>query len=341
MKASILFPLVGFAPAVLSFAYPPADAYSAFELSESTTTVINRDGNIETETTGYRKFYDNLDEDHPDFIDQIFDAIGASMRQQVRNVESHLAEVRNLQEDLYNRMSEFLAVGDMGAMWGGEEGGDVTFWLGGDDGLRDNESGFGEMKKAPKEALNPLDRIGGDLGSDDDLSFERAGIFGEEGFDVDRWFETEEPQLPVSTEYIATLNEQAAEDALESTFTRSSSDTLLDLIKNSKHSSMFYDFIKDYPDIVNRLESTSSNTTVFVPNNHAFKRMLHGKKKENLEIPKEIIEKILTYHLAPGCFDSSALRWRNTIDSALPDDLLGENEHQRLRLGLCPSMDQP
>lgn len=117
--------------------------------------------------------------------------------------------------------------------------------------------------------------------------------------------------------------------------------TLLDMIKQTSHSEMFYSFIKDFPDIEKMLDDENRKITVFVPSNKAFEHLLNGKKKEDLKMPKEDIEKLLKYHIMDGHHDYDGLKWHNTIASEMNDQALGKDEKQRLRMGLyrCPTVN--
>ncbi|RPA75169.1 FAS1 domain-containing protein [Ascobolus immersus RN42] len=117
--------------------------------------------------------------------------------------------------------------------------------------------------------------------------------------------------------------------------------TLLDMLRQTHHSSHFLDFLSDFPEIEKRLDDHSHNLTVFVPSNDAFDRILKGKKKEDLKLPKEDIEKLLKYHIMDGYHDYDGLKWHNTIASEMEDHELGQDEKQRLRIGLyrCPTVN--
>ena len=107
--------------------------------------------------------------------------------------------------------------------------------------------------------------------------------------------------------------------------------TMWDLISKSRHARRFYELVKDDQDIVNILSDEKHNHTVFVPSNRAFKLL---DKFKHHGLPKKLVHQVLLYHIAPGVHPSHDLRYHNTLITSLPDDDLGKDMHQRLRVGL-------
>ncbi|KAF8246651.1 FAS1 domain-containing protein, partial [Wilcoxina mikolae CBS 423.85] len=108
--------------------------------------------------------------------------------------------------------------------------------------------------------------------------------------------------------------------------------TMWDLISKSKHTKRFYELLKDDKDIVAMLQDKNANHTVFAPSNKAFDML--DKFKKHHDVPKDLIHRVLMYHIAPGCHRSQDLRYHNTLITSLPDDELGPDMHQRVRIGL-------
>jgi uncharacterized surface protein with fasciclin (FAS1) repeats len=108
--------------------------------------------------------------------------------------------------------------------------------------------------------------------------------------------------------------------------------TIWDLISKSKHTKRFYELLKEDKDIVDMLQNKDANHTVFAPSNHAFEVL--DKFKKYHDIPKDLIRRVLMYHIAPGRHRSQDLRYHNTLITSLPDDELGKDMHQRVRIGL-------
>jgi uncharacterized surface protein with fasciclin (FAS1) repeats len=108
--------------------------------------------------------------------------------------------------------------------------------------------------------------------------------------------------------------------------------TLWDMIKDCKYTSRFYEYLKDDDKIVKMLQDTKSNTTVFAPSNQAFEKFDQFRKHH--DVSKDMVHRVLLYHLSYGIHRSNDLRYHNTLVTMLPDDNLGKGMHQRVRLGL-------
>lgn len=103
--------------------------------------------------------------------------------------------------------------------------------------------------------------------------------------------------------------------------------TIYQLISKSEHTTNFTKLVNEYDDIVELLNSTKANYTLFVPTNSAFEGLPdHGDKKP----PKEFIEKVLKYHIGLGLHTGKDILTTQTIATALDEELLGD-EPQRLR----------
>ena len=87
---------------------------------------------------------------------------------------------------------------------------------------------------------------------------------------------------------------------------------------------MFYNLLKD----------SHQNVTVFVPSNHAFKRLFRYGIIPEHGIDKDLLSKVLNYHSVVGTHVGGDLIHHNTIISRFQEDHLGKGMHQRLRLGL-------
>ncbi|KAF8542623.1 FAS1 domain-containing protein [Trichophaea hybrida] len=108
--------------------------------------------------------------------------------------------------------------------------------------------------------------------------------------------------------------------------------TMWDLISKSKHTKRFYELLKDDKDIMDILQNKNANHTVFAPSNKAFEML--DKFKKHHDVPKDLIHRVLMYHIAPGCHRSQDLWYHNTLITSLPDDELGQDMHQRVRIGM-------
>ncbi|KAA8911755.1 FAS1 domain-containing protein [Sphaerosporella brunnea] len=106
--------------------------------------------------------------------------------------------------------------------------------------------------------------------------------------------------------------------------------TIWELISSKQ--SRFADLIKKDRKVMDMLDDKKANITVFAPSNHAFAML--DKFLKHKDIPKDLIHRVLMYHVAPGTHESQDLRYHNTLLTKLSEDDLGKDEHQRLRIGL-------
>lgn len=105
--------------------------------------------------------------------------------------------------------------------------------------------------------------------------------------------------------------------------------TVYELIANSKYTTKLAKLINEYPDLVEALNGTAANYTVFAPTDKAFEKIpKHGKKPS-----KELIKKVLAYHVSPDFYPAGRLLVTHTIPTILGEKDLG-GEPQRLRVGL-------
>ncbi|KAI0201809.1 FAS1 domain-containing protein [Astrocystis sublimbata] len=105
--------------------------------------------------------------------------------------------------------------------------------------------------------------------------------------------------------------------------------TLYQAISESNYTKKFAALVGDFPDIVDLLNSTKSNVTVFVPLDKAFEKIPeHGHKP-----PKEFLEKIIEYHILPGYYPGRRVLGSHTLPTALKSPGLA-GRPQRLRTSL-------
>lgn len=105
--------------------------------------------------------------------------------------------------------------------------------------------------------------------------------------------------------------------------------TLFDIIANSKHTTKFAELIKQDNDLLHMLKDPKANFTIFAPGNEAFERL----PKDPKDIPKDLLRRVLRYHISHGTHDSHDLVHHNTLLTKLPEDELGKGMYQRLRIG--------
>lgn len=105
--------------------------------------------------------------------------------------------------------------------------------------------------------------------------------------------------------------------------------TVYELIASSKYTTKLAQLINEYPDLVEILNGTAANYTVFAPTDAAFEKI----PKHHKQPSKELIKKVLAYHVSPDFYPAGRVLVTHTIPTALGEDALG-GEPQRLRVGL-------
>ncbi|KAL6887549.1 FAS1 domain-containing protein [Trichoderma longibrachiatum] len=105
-----------------------------------------------------------------------------------------------------------------------------------------------------------------------------------------------------------------------------SSHTIYELISKSKYTTKFAKLVDDHPHVVDVLNSTKANYTLFVPIDKAFEDIPEDHKKPS----KEFVENALLYHVGLGEYPARRILHSYTLPTALDEELLG-GEPQRLR----------
>ncbi|KAF9737868.1 hypothetical protein PMIN06_004295 [Paraphaeosphaeria minitans] len=106
--------------------------------------------------------------------------------------------------------------------------------------------------------------------------------------------------------------------------------TVYELISKSKYTTKLAKLIGDYPDLVDKLNSTKSNYTVFAPTDEAFERIpKHGKKPS-----EEFLEKVLLYHISPDFYPAGRVLHSYTIPTLLEPENLGHAQRLTVRVTL-------
>ncbi|KAL2755352.1 hypothetical protein ACRALDRAFT_1082379 [Sodiomyces alcalophilus JCM 7366] len=102
--------------------------------------------------------------------------------------------------------------------------------------------------------------------------------------------------------------------------------TIYQLIKESHHTKKFAALVDEHESIVQLLNSTKANYTLFVPVDEAFEHIPdHGKKPD-----RDFVDALLRYHIGVGLYPSRRLLATHTLPTALDEAWLGD-EPQRLR----------
>ena len=102
--------------------------------------------------------------------------------------------------------------------------------------------------------------------------------------------------------------------------------TIYQLISTNRHTTRFAELLSEYEDLVDLLNGTKANYTLFVPVNEAFSHIPHDKKPS-----KRFVEDVLRYHVGHGLYPAAKILATHTLPTALDEKLLG-GRPQRLRV---------
>lgn len=103
--------------------------------------------------------------------------------------------------------------------------------------------------------------------------------------------------------------------------------TVWELISKSKYTTKLAKLISEYDDLVDLLNGTTSNFTLFAPIDKAFEKIPGHRKPD-----KQEIRNILAYHVSPYFYPARRVFFTHTIPSSYHEIRLGD-EVQRLRVG--------
>lgn len=102
--------------------------------------------------------------------------------------------------------------------------------------------------------------------------------------------------------------------------------TIYELISLSDHAKEFTKWVNKHKSVVEILNSTETNKTLFVPIDGAFENIPDHHKKPS----DEFVEAALKYHIGVGSYPAGRILVTHTIPSAYNESWLG-GEPQRLR----------
>ena len=101
--------------------------------------------------------------------------------------------------------------------------------------------------------------------------------------------------------------------------------TVYQLIAESKYTTKLAKLISEYDDLVQLLNGTAANYTVFAPTDKAFEKIPEHAPKPS----KEQLKKVLTYHVSSDFYPAGRVLVSHTIPTLLKGEHLG-GEPQRL-----------
>lgn len=110
---------------------------------------------------------------------------------------------------------------------------------------------------------------------------------------------------------------------------RRSNYTVYELISHSKYTTKLADLINTEPELVELLNSTKANFTVFAPTDEAFSKIPDHHKK----LSEEIIKKVLSYHVSSDFYPAGRILVSRTVPTLLEGKYLSadpEDTPQRI-----------
>jgi len=109
--------------------------------------------------------------------------------------------------------------------------------------------------------------------------------------------------------------------------------TVYELISKSKYTTKLAKLINEYDDLVDLLNGTTANFTVFAPTDKAFEKIPDHAPKPS----KEFLKKVLTHHVSTDFYPAGRVLRSHTIPTALSGDYLStspDDTPQRLSIHL-------
>jgi uncharacterized surface protein with fasciclin (FAS1) repeats len=106
--------------------------------------------------------------------------------------------------------------------------------------------------------------------------------------------------------------------------------TVYELINESKYTTKLAKLINKYDDLVETLNSTKANYTIFAPTDEAFEKIPdHGKHPS-----KEVLKDILLYHVSPDFYPAGRVLHSYTIPTLFEPEKLGHKQRLTVRATL-------
>ena len=95
--------------------------------------------------------------------------------------------------------------------------------------------------------------------------------------------------------------------------------TVYELISESKYTTKLAGLINEYPDIVELLNGTTANYTIFAPIDKAFEKIPEDAPKPS----KEFLKKVLSYHVSADFYPAGRVLVTHTVPTLYKSDALG------------------
>ncbi|KAF2737595.1 FAS1 domain-containing protein [Polyplosphaeria fusca] len=106
--------------------------------------------------------------------------------------------------------------------------------------------------------------------------------------------------------------------------------TIYQLISKSKYTTKLAELIDEYDDLVETLNSTKANYTIFAPTDAAFEKIPHHGKKPS----KEFLKNVLLYHVSDDFYPAGRVLHSYTIPTLYEPENLGHKQRLTVRVTL-------
>lgn len=106
--------------------------------------------------------------------------------------------------------------------------------------------------------------------------------------------------------------------------------TIYEMISKSKYTTKLAELVNEYDDLVQLLNDTKTNHTIFAPTDAAFEKIPDHHKKPS----KEFIQDVLLYHVAEGYYPAGRVLHSYTIPSLYEPSDLGHKQRLTVRVTL-------
>ncbi|KAF2839757.1 FAS1 domain-containing protein [Patellaria atrata CBS 101060] len=147
----------------------------------------------------------------------------------------------------------------------------------------------------------------------------------EMGFDVDSWLQSSHEHMEVETDE----QDHPPHHKPHHPPHHKPNMTVYELISKSKYTTKLAKLIDEFPDLVETLNGTAANYTVFAPTDAAFEKIPEHAPKPS----KELLKAVLSYHVSPAFYPAGRVLWTYTIPTLYNEsDLAEEPVPQRLSI---------
>ncbi|KAL9106321.1 MAG: hypothetical protein Q9227_008657 [Pyrenula ochraceoflavens] len=163
-----------------------------------------------------------------------------------------------------------------------------------------------------------------------DYTFETAVKFGnslEDSFDAESWFESEQDEVDLDNFSFERPHHRPPHHRKPKHPPHHGPPnmTVYQLIASSKYTTKLAELINDYDDLVEALNGTAANYTVFAPTDKAFEKIPDKAPKPS----KEFLKRVLSYHVSPDFYPAGRVLVSRTIPTLNVEETLGDKP-QRL-----------